>query len=124
MQLKSELGAALGIKLYHLQPVGSDKRRKADKVLLGHRVVEADKMLVLNIFDDGAMRHVGVNRFRRLDGSTAAVKLYAAKRVNNISADGADVKLLALHVKRHGKNPFRRSWRWAAKLPDRRYSPT
>ena len=93
MQLKPALGVALRIKLYHLQLVGGDKRRKADEMLLDHRMVKADELFILDIFDDGAMRLISVKHFRRLDGNAAAAKLDIAKRVNNISADGTDVKL-------------------------------
>ena len=53
-------GVALRVKLYHLQPIGSNGCNERYEVLLCHRMVNGDKMLVLHLFYGNCMIVIGL----------------------------------------------------------------
>ena len=58
-ELHPGLGVALGVKFHQLDPVAGDEGREGDEMLLGHGVVDGQKMLVLHILDGDGMVFVG-----------------------------------------------------------------
>lgn len=61
-------------------------------MLLGHRVGDGDKILVLHIFNNDGMLMVSGFRFQWEQGNAAAADHCIAGAADYISADGTDIE--------------------------------
>ena len=97
-QLQPGLGVALRVEFHQLQPVGGDIGHKGDEMLLGHGVVDRDKVFVLHPLQGDGVRRLTVLCFQRGQGDTAAADEGVAHAVNDVAADGAYIEFAAQHI--------------------------
>ena len=67
-------------------------------MLLCHRMMDGDKMLVLYLFDGDPMILVGIFRFQGRQGDAAAADDRSSRAMDHIAANGADIKFSPKHI--------------------------
>ena len=65
---------------------------------LGHVMVHADKVFVFYVFDEESVRGIDFLRIQSGKRSAAATDLRIANGVQNVAANGADIKLGTQHI--------------------------
>ena len=70
-------------------------------MLLGHIVVNGNKMFVLNLFDCDVMLFIGLVVLEWKQSDTATAYECVAHRTNNIITHRTNVKLRAQHIRRN-----------------------
>ena len=99
-QLQTGLGIAFRIEFHHLHPVAGDEGQKGNVVLLGHRMGNGDKMLILHTFDGNSVITVRLFCLQGRQGDPAAADDGMANAVDHITADGANIEFGAQHIGR------------------------
>ena len=99
--LEPGLRIALGIEFHQLQPVRSDEGHKGDEMLLGHGMVDRDKLLVLHLLNGKHMVFVRFLRFQRRQSDAAAADQGVSGTVDHIAAERTDIKLSSEHIGRN-----------------------
>ena len=99
-QLKPCLGLSFRIELHHLDPVTGDEGCKGNIVLLGHRMGNGDKMLILHIFDGDSVITIRLFCLQGRQGDPAAADDGMAYAVDHITTDGANIEFGAQHIGR------------------------
>ena len=89
-QLQPGLGVSFRVELHQLDPVGGDKGKEGNKMILGHGVADGNKMLILHRFCGDAVVTVRIFRLQRGQGDAAAADDGVAGAVDDIAAEGAD----------------------------------
>ena len=97
-QLHTGFGIAFGVEFYHLDSVRCYESDKGNKMLLGHRVGDGNKMLILYFFYGDSVEFLRVFRFQSRQSDAAAADYRIAGAVDDISADRADIKLTPQHI--------------------------
>lgn len=97
---KTRFGVSLGVEAHKLEAVVRAVSREGQVMLLGHRVNGGNIQLVLDVLDRDLVRLVGLLGFERRQGHAAAGNHRAARRVEHVAADRADVQPGTAHIRR------------------------
>lgn len=97
---KPRFGVSLGVEAHKLEAVVRAVSREGQVMLLGHRVDGGNVQLVLDVLDRDLVRLVGLLGFERRQGHAAAGDHRAARRVEHVAADRADVQPGTAHIRR------------------------
>ena len=91
-ELHSCFSVALRIKLDKMNLVADDISNERYKVTFSHRVMDCDKLLVLDGLNGNSVSFVGFLSFQRWESYTATADNSCPRSVDYISTDGADIE--------------------------------
>mgnify|MGYP007130658167 CR=1 FL=1 len=97
-QLKACFGVSFGIKFDHLETIDSHIGQEGNKMLLGHRVLHRDKMLILHGLDGHGVGLVRLLGLQGRQGDAAAAEGTFAHGMDHVSADRTDIELTPQHI--------------------------
>ena len=91
-EIKTGFGVAFGVEFHKLHSVGGYVAHKRNVMLLGHIVINRNKMLVLYPLDIYLVVLVGIFGFKGWQSDSATTYNRVPYRSYNISANGTNIK--------------------------------